>query len=169
MFAYWLQAGRIDIGFLSAAEIDRHANMNTTVIGDYDRPSVRLPGAGGAPEISSGCGEVIVVMRHRPRAFVDRLHFVTTMGHGRGDGDRSSLNLRGRGPTVVITDLGVLRPDPSSYELTLTAVHPGVSAEQARSATGWDLAVSEALDTTEPPSAEELDVLRRLEATKEIA
>jgi glutaconate CoA-transferase subunit B len=166
IFAYWLQGGRIDVGFLGAAQIDRRANINTTVIGDYERPSVRLPGAGGAPDISSSCGEVVVVVRQSPRAFVDRLHFLTSVGHGRGPGDRARLGLRGRGPTRVITDLGVLRPDPDTCELTLDALHPGVSVEAARTATGWDLAVSPRLGRTDPPTAEELDVLRRLEATK---
>jgi glutaconate CoA-transferase subunit B len=169
IFAYWLQAGRIDVGFLGAAQIDRRANINTTVIGDYERPSVRLPGAGGAPEISSSCGEVVVVVRQSRRSFVDRLHFLTSVGHGRGPGDRARLGLRGRGPTLVITDLGVLRPDPDTCELTLEGLHPGVSLETARAATGWDLAVSPDLGRTEPPTAEELDVLRRLEATKGLA
>ena len=166
IFAYWLQAGRIDVGFLGAAQIDRHANMNTTVIGDYQRPSVRLPGAGGAPEISSACGEVIVVVRQSPRTFVDRLDFRTTVGHGSGPGDRGRLGLPGRGPTVVITDLGVLRPDPATCELTMTALHPGVSPEAARAATGWELSVAPEVEETPPPTPGELDVLRRLEATK---
>ena len=169
IFAYWLQAGRIDIGFLGAAQIDRFANINTTVIGGYERPTVRLPGAGGAPEISSACGEVIIIVRQRPRTFVDRLDFMTSMGHGAGPGDRARLGLRGRGPTLVITDLGVLRPDPTTAELTLTAVHPGLSAADARAATGWDLAVASSLERTPPPTADELDVLRRLEATKGVA
>lgn len=169
IFAYWLQAGRIDVGFLGAAQIDRHANMNTTVIGDYERPSVRLPGAGGAPEISAACGEVVVIVRQRHRTFVETLDFVTTVGHGTGPADRARLGLRGRGPTLVITDLGVLRPDPVTCELTLTALHPGVSPEAARAATGWDLAVAADLERSEPPTTEELEVLRRLEATKGVA
>ena len=169
IFAYWLQAGRIDVGFLGAAQIDRFANINTTVVGDYERPGVRLPGAGGAPEISSSCGEVVVVVRQRSRTFVDSLDFVTSVGHGRGPGDRAQLGLRGKGPTLVITDLGVLRPDPATAELTLTAVHSGVSAENARAATGWDLAVDRELERTPAPTDDELNVLRRLEATKGVA
>ena len=166
IFAYWLQAGRIDVGFLGAAQIDRHANINTTVIGDYDRPVVRLPGAGGAPEISSSCGEVVVIVRHSPRTMVDRLHFLTSVGHGSGPGARAALGLPGRGPTLVITDLGLLRPDPATFELTLSALHPGVAMEDARAATGWDLAVEAGLGRTDPPTDEELAVLRRLEASK---
>jgi len=166
IFSYWLQAGRIDIGFLGAAEVDRHANMNSTVIGDYRHPRVRLPGAGGAPEISSSCGEVFVVVRHSARTFVPKLGFVTTMGHGAGCGDRARLGLRGSGPTLVITDLGILRPDPHTCELILTSVHPGVSEADARAATGWDLVVSPDLATSPPPTGDELDVLRHLMATR---
>ncbi len=166
VFNYWLQPGRIDVGFLGAAQLDRYANINTTVIGDYAAPTVRLPGAGGAPEIAASCGEVIVIVRQSRRAFVDRVGFVTSLGFGRGPGDRERHGLRGRGPRRVITDLGVLEPDPDSCELTLTAVHPGVEVEQVLAATGWPLAVSPQLATTLPPGADELAVLRRLEATK---
>ncbi|MCA1692499.1 MAG: CoA-transferase subunit beta [Actinobacteria bacterium] len=166
IFAYWLQAGRIDVGFLSAAQIDRYGNLNTTVIGNYDDPAVRLPGAGGAPEIAASCGEVIVMVRHNPRTFVEHLDFVTTVGHGSGPTDRSRHGFRGRGPTLVITDLGVLRPDPSNCELTLTDLHPGSTAEEARAATAWDLAVHPELREVAAPTGEELDVLRRLEATR---
>ncbi len=169
IFAYWLQAGRFDIGFLGAAQIDRYANINTTVIGDYDHPTVRLPGAGGAPEISSSCGEVVVIVRHSPRTFVERLDFVTSVGHGTGPGTRTGLGLRGRGPTLVITDLGVLRPHPATCELTLTAVHPGVAVEEARAATGWDVAVATDVETTDPPSTTELEALRHLVATRSMA
>jgi glutaconate CoA-transferase subunit B len=162
VFNYWLQPGRIDVGFLGAAQIDRFANINTTVIGgDYSRPKVRLPGAGGAPEIAASCREVIVVVRQSTRAFVDRVDFVTSFGFGRGPGDRERLGLRGAGPRVVITDLGVLEPDPASRELTLTKLHPGISVDEARAATGWELRVADDLARTEPPSDEELRVLRR--------
>jgi glutaconate CoA-transferase subunit B len=165
VFNYWVQPGRIDVGFLGAAQIDRFANINTTVIGaDYDHPKVRLPGAGGAPEIAASCGEVIVIVRQSRRAFVEKVDFVTSVGHGSGPGDRERLGLRGRGPTRVITDLGVLEPDPATRELVLTQVHPGVTAGQAREATGWDLQVADALITTEPPTADELRELRELVA-----
>lgn len=167
VFNYWLQPGRIDVGFLSAAQIDRYANINTTVIGnDYRHPAVRLPGAGGAPEIAASCREGVVVVRQTLRTFVDRVDFVTSVGFGQGPGDRQRLGLRGTGPRVVITDLGVLTPHPDTCELTLVSVHPGATVEQAQSATGWPLAVSPDLSTTDPPTAEELTVLRRLEATK---
>src|SRR3954451_4129131 len=124
MFNYWLQAGRIGVGFLGAAQIDRYGNINTTVIGDYQDPKVRLPGAGGAPEIAASCGEVIVIVRQSRRTFVERVDFVTSVGYGRGPGDRERLGLRGRGPVLVITDLGVLEPEPSTCELVLTRLHP---------------------------------------------
>ena len=167
IFAYWLQGGRIDVGFLGAAQIDRLGNLNSTVIGDYDRPSVRLPGAGGAPEIAAMAGEVIVIIRQSPRSFVERLDFLTSVGYGVAPGDRKRLGMPGRGPTIVITDLGVLRPDPESRELTLTQIHPGVSADRAREQTGWALRISDDLEETEPPSDEELRELRKLRATLE--
>ena len=162
IFNYWLQAGRMDVGFLSGAQIDRYANLNTTVIGEYDEPDVRLPGSGGAPEISAGCREVIIVMRHRKRAFVERVDFVTTFGHGGGPTDRALLGLRGAGPVRVITDLGVLEPDPESKELMLTALHPGATVEQARAETGWSLEVAAELGETTPPTERELTTLRSL-------
>ena len=162
VFNYWLQAGRIDVGFLGAAQIDRYANINTTVIGDYDDPKVRLPGAGGAPEIAASCREVIVIMRHSSRAFVDKVDFVTSVGHGSGPGERERLGLRGAGPVRVITDLGVLEPDPLTRELTLVGVHPGVEVEDVRAATGWDLRVADALTRTPEPTDDELSVLRSL-------
>ncbi len=167
IFNYWLQPGRIDVGFLAAAQLDRFGNINTTVIGqDYRRPAVRLPGAGGAPEIAASCREVIIVVRQSPRTFVEQLDFVTSVGFGRGCGDRERLGLRGAGPRTVITDRGVLTPDPSTCELTLTTVHPGVTVDEVRAATGWPLTVADDIDETAPPTPEELDVLRGLEATK---
>jgi len=167
IFAYWLQGGRIDVGFLGAAQIDRLGNLNSTVIGDYERPKVRLPGAGGAPEIAAMAGEVIVIIRQSPRTFVERLDFLTSVGYGAAPGDRERLRMPGRGPTIVITDLGVLRPDPETRELTLTQIHPGTSMDRAREQTGWELRVSDDLEETEPPTEEELRELRRLKATLE--
>ena len=167
IFNYWLQGGRIDVGFLGAAQIDRFANLNSTVIGDYERPKVRLPGGGGAPEIASMAGQVIVIIRQSTRSFVERLDFRSSVGFGDGRGDRERLDMPGQGPMVVITDLGVLRPDPETKELTMTQVHPGVSAEDAQEATGWDLRIAEDLTETEPPGEEELEELRRLKATVE--
>jgi glutaconate CoA-transferase subunit B len=146
MFAYWLQGGRIDVGFLGAAQIDRHGNLNSTVIGDYDHPSVRLPGGGGAPEIALGVRDVFVMLRQSPRAFVEKLDFTTSLGD----------NVR-----VVVTDLGIL--EPSDGELTLVAVHPGTTVDEARAATGWDLRVADEIRETVPPTDEELAALRALE------
>ncbi len=145
MFNYWIGTGRIEVAFLGAAQVDKHANLNSTVIGDYDAPKVRLPGAGGAPEIATGCPEVVVIAPHTPRTFVERLDFLTTTGAR---------------TTHVITDLGVL--EPRDGELTLTQVHEGVTPEQAREATGWELRVADELHVTEPPNAEELAALREL-------
>ncbi len=166
VFNYWLQPGRIDVGFLGAAQIDRYGNINTTVIGDYVDPKVRLPGAGGAPEIAASCREVIVIVRHSRRAFVERVDFVTSVGYGRGPGDRERLGLTGRGPVMVITDLGVLEPDPKTCELTLTHLHPDVTLERVMEATDWELRVAAELRRTEPPTRAELETLRALEATK---
>jgi glutaconate CoA-transferase subunit B len=147
IFGYWLQAGRVDVGFLGAAQIDRFGNLNSTVIGDYDRPKVRLPGGGGAPEIARFCGSVFVMLRQSPRTFVERLDFRSSVG------DRVSL---------VVTDLGVLEPDPATRELVLTHVHPGISADEARAATGWELRVASTLRETQGPTEEELAALRSL-------
>jgi glutaconate CoA-transferase, subunit B len=162
MFNYWIGAGRIDVAFLGAAQVDRFANLNSTVIGDYIRPIVRLPGAGGAPEIAAACGEVIVIVPHTPRTFVTRLDFCTTVGHGTGAGSRARYGFRGAGPTAVITELGVLAPDPQTCELTLVAVHPGVDPDSVDAATGWELRVSVDLQQTQPPTEEELRTLREL-------
>jgi glutaconate CoA-transferase, subunit B len=162
IFGYWLQGGRIDVGFLSAAQIDRFGNLNSTVIGDYSAPKVRLPGGGGAPEIAASCRETLVMLEHTPRAFVERLDFVTTVGYGDGPGARERYGLTGRGVTAVITDLCVLEPDAATCELTLTALHPGVSVEDVRGATGWPLRVAEHVEVGAPPSAEELGALRAL-------
>lgn len=169
VFNYWLQAGRVDVGFLGAAQVDRYGNINTTVVGPYEKPKVRLPGAGGAPEIAASAREVIIMLRHRPRAFVEELSFVTSVGYASGGESRRELGYSGAGPTVIITDLGVLRPDPETKEFTLTALHPGATAEQAKEATGWDLKVAGELSTTEPPTEGELEVLRDLKARTEAA
>jgi glutaconate CoA-transferase subunit B len=166
IFNYWLQGGRIDVGMLGAAQIDRFANLNTTVIGNYVAPAVRLPGAGGAPEIVGSCGRVIIVLRQNTRNFVEVVDFVTTVGFGRGSGDREHLGLRGGGPAVVVTDLGMLRPDPVTRELTLTDIHPGVTVEQVRKSTGWELAVSPEVRVTVPPTDEELLVLREIQGRR---
>ena len=154
--------GRGRSGFLGAAQIDRYGNLNSTVIGDYERPKVRLPGAGGAPEIATFCRETFVMLEQSPRTFVGRLDFRSTVGQGDGAGFRERLRLPGAGVTVVVTDLGVLEPDPATRELTLTQVHPGVEVDDVRAATGWELWVADDVGTGEAPTAEELDALRSL-------
>ena len=167
IFNYWLQPGRIDVGFLGAAQLDRFANINTTVIGpDYADPRVRLPGAGGAPEIAAACREVIVVIRQSRRTFVERADFITSIGFGGGPGARERLGLPGAGPRRVITDLGILEPDPGTCELTLTGIYPGASVPQVRAATGWDLRVHPGLTEVAAPSAAELAALRALRSTR---
>ena len=163
IFNYWLQPGRIDVGFLGAAQIDKFGNINTTVIGgDYGNPKVRLPGAGGAPEIAASCREVIVVVRQSNRSFVERVDFVTSVGYGSGPGDRERLGLTGSGPQKIITDLGVLEPDPLTREFTLTGLYPGVGVATVKELTGWDLAVVADLETIAAPTAAELAALREL-------
>jgi glutaconate CoA-transferase subunit B len=162
MFNYWIGTGRVEVAFLGAAQVDRFGNLNSTVIGDYDHPKTRLPGAGGAPEIAGFCREVVVIAPHTKRTFVPTLDFRTTVGYGSGPDDRRRLGLRGRGPTAVVTDLAVLEPDPRSRELTLTQVHPGVTVEQVREQTGWELPVIDSLTETPAPTDEELDALREL-------
>ena len=146
MFNYWIAPGRIEVAFLGAAQVDRTGNLNSTVIGDYEHPRTRLPGAGGAPEIATGCDDVVVIVPHSQRTFVERLDFRTTVG----------------APSAVITDLGVLEPDPQTRELRLTALHPGVEVDDVRAATGFELAVVEELERTEPASQTESDALAEL-------
>jgi glutaconate CoA-transferase, subunit B len=149
IFNYWLQAGRVDVGFLGAAQIDRRADINTTVVGPYGAPAVRLPGAGGAPEIAASARRVVVVVRQSPRTFVDRLAFRTSIGER---------------VTTVITDLGILgREDHDGEELILTHLHPGVTVEEVRAATGWPLRVAGTVEHVDPPTAAELSTLRALE------
>jgi glutaconate CoA-transferase subunit B len=162
MFNYWIGPGRVQVAFLGAAQVDRFGNLNSTVIGDYGHPRTRLPGAGGAPEIAACCQEVVVIAPHTARTFVDRLDFRTTVGYGDGPGDRGRLGFPGRGPTAVVTDLGVLEPDAGSCELTLTQIHPGAELDQVREATGWDLRIADDVKRTPPPTDQELAALREL-------
>jgi len=164
IFAYWLQAGRVDVGFLGAAQIDRFANLNSTVIGDYDTPRVRLPGAGGAPEISAAARETFVMMRHRRESFVAALDFITSVGFMQGGDERARAGFSGGGPSRVITDLCMLAPDPVTRELFVMALHPGVRLADVRDATGWPLKVAPAVTETAPVTDEELATLRALTA-----
>ena len=162
IFSYWLTGGRIDIGFLGGAQIDRFANLNTTVIGDYSKPSVRLPGAGGAPEIATSAKQVLITLRQNRRAFVEKVDFITSPGHLDGGEARKRMGFPGNGPTAVITDLGILTPDPVSKELTLTSIHPGIAVERVIQETGWPLKIAPKVSITAAPSAGELRVLRDL-------
>ena len=164
IFRYWLQGGRVDVGFLGAAQIDRHANLNTTVIGPYAAPKTRLPGAGGAPENATSAKQVFIIMRQSTRSFVQTLYFITTVGHLDGGDARTRAGLPGAGPTVVVTDLCVMEPDPVSRELTVTALHPGVTQAQVTAATGWAVRFAETLTETAAPTATELHALRALQA-----
>jgi len=163
MFRYWLQGGRITVGFLSGAQMDRYANLNTTVVGPYEHPKVRLPGGGGAPEIAACCQQVFITIPMSQRTFVERLPFITSLGHGTGQGSREALGLTTRGPTRIMTDLCVLAPEPGTCELVVTSLHPGVTREAALAACGWPLRFSDRLATTAEPTAQELQVLRDLQ------
>jgi glutaconate CoA-transferase subunit B len=162
MFRYWLQGGRITVGFLGGAQIDRHANLNTTVVGSYEHPTVRLPGGGGAPEIAIHCGEIFITMTMSERAFVEKLPFITSLGHGDGPGSRERLGVKTKGPTRVITDLCVLEPDPATRELTVVSLHPGVSADHVRAKCAWPLLFASIVGETAAPTDNELGVLREL-------
>lgn len=164
MFRYWLQGGRIKTGFLGAAQIDRFGNINTTVIGDYHNPKVRLPGSGGASEIAAHCHRIYILLRQRPQSFVKKLDFITSIGFGEGGDHRKRLGLKGQGPVKVITDLGVLEPTGESNELTLMSIHPGVELAHVKAATSWPLKISENLATTTLPSLNDLRELRKLKA-----
>jgi glutaconate CoA-transferase, subunit B len=164
IFAYWLQGGRVDLGFLGAAQIDRFANINTTVIGDYNKPSTRLPGAGGAPEIALHARQTYVVLKQSPRSFVEKLDFCSSAGFLGGHGERARRGIAGAGPQAVITDFGVLKPAADSQELTLVARYENASVEAIRAATGWQLQVAESVDVIARPTAIELQTLRDLHA-----
>ncbi|MEU6812956.1 CoA-transferase [Streptomyces sp. NPDC046831] len=159
LFGYVLQGGHIDVGFLGAAQIDRWGNLNSSVIGDWHAPAVRLPGPGGAMEVMANAREVFVVMRrHTPRSFTARLDFCTSPGPDRALAE--GIRPLGAGVTRVITDLGILARSGAGEELRLVATHPGVTVDQVRRATGWDLQVADTLTTIDPPTASELRLLR---------
>lgn len=169
MFRYWLQGGRITIGFLGAAQIDRFGNINTTVIGDYHHPKTRLPGGGGAPEIASSCGEVFITLKQSPRAMVKTIDFYTSFGHGDGGDHRRRLGITTKGPTLLVTDLAIWRPDPETKEFTVTSLHPGVSREKVQETCGWTVRYAENLEETPAPTQSELEILRDLKARTEKA
>ncbi len=162
MFQYWLQGGRISIGFLGGAQIDRFGNINSSVIGDYEHPRVRLPGGGGAPEIASLCGRTYVVMQQTLRSFVERVDFITSFGYGSGGDNRQRLGIRTKGPTLVVTDLCLMRPDSQTKELVVVSIHQGVTRENIEKNTGWPIRFADSLEQTPPPNDTELTVLRNL-------
>ncbi len=159
VFAFYLQRGKIDVGFLGGAQIDRFGNINATVIGPYHKPKVRLPGSGGAAEIAAWANRVYCITPHQPRRFPERCDFVTSAGFLSGRKEREATGVRGGGPLAVVTDLGVLEPDENG-ELTLTSLHPGAKVEDAIQNTGWPLKVATDLKTTTPPMDQEIRLLR---------
>lgn len=164
MFRYWLQGGRVTVGFLGAAQLDRFGNINTTVIGDYAHPKTRLPGGGGAPEIASSCQEVYITLKQSKRAMVERIDFFTSFGHGDGGDARKKLGLTTKGPTLLITDLAVWRPDAETKEFTVTSLHPGVTRAEVQETCAWPVKFGDAVEETPPPTTEELTTLRDLKA-----
>jgi len=168
-FRYWLQSGRITVGFLGAAQIDRFANINTTVIGSYPSPAVRLPGGGGAPEMAAACQRIFIVVPHSKRALVEQLDFLTSFGHGEGGNHRARLGITTAGPAKVITDLCVMEPDPVTRELTVTSLHPETTRKQIEDSTGWRICFAQTVAETPAPSALELEVLRRVRLETEHA
>jgi glutaconate CoA-transferase, subunit B len=162
MFQYWLQGGRITLGFLGGAQVDRFGNLNSTVVGPYDSPKVRLPGSGGATEIATTCRRIYIVMRHDPRAFVAKLDFLTSLGHGRTGRERRALGIATEGPALIVTDLCTMRPEPPSQEFVVVSLHPGVSRDRVREKTGWAVRFADPLAETPPPTGEELRALRDL-------
>jgi glutaconate CoA-transferase subunit B len=169
IFRYWLQGGRVDVGFLGAAQLDRYANINTTVIGDYRRPKIRLPGAGGAPEISSSAKEVLIIVKQSERTFVEKLDFITSVGFLSGGDSRARAGIPGKGPAAVITDLCILRPASETCELTVTSIHPGISKDLIEKKTGWKLRFADRCEETDIPTEHELEVLRDLQERTAIA
>jgi glutaconate CoA-transferase subunit B len=162
MFQYWLQGGRVTVGFLGGAQVDRYGNLNSTVIGPYAKPKVRLPGSGGATEIAVHCRRIFIVMRHGVRAFVSRLDFVTSLGHGPTGRERRQLGVRTEGPALIVTDLCTMRPHPETCEFEVASLHPGVTADQVREQTGWPIRFRDRVEATEPPREHELETLRNL-------
>jgi glutaconate CoA-transferase, subunit B len=162
MFHYWLQGGRITVGFLGGAQVDRFGNLNTTVVGDYSRPKVRLPGSGGATEIATACDRIFIVMPQTPRAFVEKLDFLTSLGHGRTGRERAALGLHTQGPTLLVTDLCTMHPDPVTNEFKVVTVHPGITRDKIAESTGWPVQFIGKTSETPAPSPHELQVLRDL-------
>ena len=169
MFRYWLQGGRITIGFLGAAQLDKFGNINTTVIGDYSGPKTRLPGGGGAPEIASSAKQVYITMKQSLRGMVEKIDFFTSFGHGLGGNERKLRNINTEGPSLLITDLAIWKPDPISKEFTVQSLHTGVTKEMVQGTCGWKVKYSDNIEVTEPPTDLELKTLRDLKERTKIA
>ncbi len=167
MFRYWLQGGRITIGFLGAAQLDKFGNINTTVIGDYGNPKTRLPGGGGAPEIASSANQIYITMKQSLRGMVEKIDFFTSFGHGQGNENRKDINISTLGPSLLITDLAMWKPDPVTKEFTVFSIHEGVSKDMIQDSCGWNVKYSKDLKITKSPTEIELKTLRELkERTK---
>jgi glutaconate CoA-transferase subunit B len=164
MFRYWLQGGRITVGFLGAAQLDPFGNINTTVIGDYAHPKTRLPGGGGAPEIASSCGEVFIIMKQSKRSMVEAIDFFTSFGHGKGGTDRQDRGISTKGPTLLVTDLAVWRPNPETMAFEVRSIHPGATREAIEATCGWSVRYGDSVEETAPPTAVELATLRDIKA-----
>ena len=162
MFRYWLQGGRITVGFLGAAQLDKFGNINTTVVGDYHNPKVRLPGGGGAPEIATSCGEIFLVMQQSKRGFVEKVDFITSLGHGKTGKEREQLGIKTKGPSKLITDLCMMETHPETKEFVVTSIHPGITREQIQENTGWSVTYAANVIETAAPTGLELSVLRDL-------
>ncbi|MBZ5611648.1 MAG: CoA-transferase subunit beta [Acidobacteriia bacterium] len=162
MFRYWLQGGRITLGFLGGAQVDRFGNLNSTVIGDYAKPKVRLPGSGGATEIATSCGKTFIIMRHNPRSLVAQVDFVTSMGHGRSGVERQALGVKTQGPALLVTDLCIMTPDAATNEFVVASIHPGVTRERIQENTGWPVRFAQTVTETAAPTNVELQALREL-------
>lgn len=160
IFSLYLQRGNVDVGFMGGAQIDRYGNINATVIGSYDHPKVRLPGSGGSKEIAAWANRCYIMTPHQKRRFPEKVDFQTSAGFLSGRSEREARGLRGGGPQAVVTDLGILEPDETG-ELTLTALHPNKTFEDACANTGWELKIAAELRTTAPPSPEELRILHK--------
>jgi len=160
IFSLYLQRGNVDVGFLGGAQIDRFGNINATVIGDYDHPKIRLPGSGGSMEIAAWANRCYIITPHQKRRFPEKVDFRTSAGFLGGRAEREASMVRGGGPQAVVTNLGIMEPDLSG-ELVLTALHPGITVDQARENTGWDLRANGTIRITEPPTADELRILHQ--------
>jgi glutaconate CoA-transferase, subunit B len=162
IFRYWLQGGRISVGFLGGAQVDRFGNLNSTVVGPYAKPKIRLPGSGGATEIATGCGQIFIIMKQSARSFVKQLDFLTSLGHGRTGRERVELGIKTEGPTLLVSDLCIFRPNAETREMTVTSIHPGITRQQVTDATGWPIKFAKELGETDAPTHDDLEALRDL-------